>query len=169
MDTRTELVTYFGLEKSWTTGLALFGAAALVLAIWLWLAKGPYRGAAVPLALFALVELGIGAGVALRTDQQAGELLQQLDGGNELSAERARMQGVLRTFEIVKLAELVLIAAGVGLTYALRSSNFAFSAGVGLIAQCSLLLLFDLIAERRAEPYFEALGGAARASAAPSP
>jgi len=162
MDTRSELVTYFGLEKGWTVGLALFGACALALALYLWLAKGTYRGAAVPLGLFALIELGIGAGVALRTDSQLSKLLQQLDAGADMGAERARMDGVMKTFEIVKLAELGLVAVGVGLTYAMRSRDFAFAAGLGLIAQCSLLFVFDAVAARRGQTYVEALATSAK-------
>lgn len=164
MDTRSELIGYFNLEKIWTSGLALLGVAVLVLAIYLWFAKGAYRGAAIPLGLFALIEIGIGAGVALRTDKQMSELLAQLDSGADMSAERARMERVMRTFEIVKAAELVLIAAGVGLSYALRSNDFAFAAGLGLIAQCNVLFLFDAIAERRGQPYLAALSSSSAAA-----
>ena len=157
MDLRTELVHYFGLEKSWTIGLALFGLAALGLALFLWFARGPYRGAALPIGLFALLELSVGIGVAARTSDQVAGLLEQVERTSDMAEERLRMERIVRTFEIVKVAELVLLATGVALTYALRSSHFAFAVGVGLIAQCGALLVFDLIAERRAEPYLAAL------------
>src|SRR5262245_48330552 len=100
MALRTELLHYFQLEKSWTTGLAVFGVAALALAVWLWFMKGPYRGAALPLGLLALFELGVGAGVALRTPRQVTELIARIDDNQDLAAESTRMKGVMRAFEI---------------------------------------------------------------------
>jgi hypothetical protein len=157
MNLRSSLIHYFQLERLWTIGLSLFGFAALALAVYLWLAKGSFRAAALPLGLCALFELGAGLGVALRTPSQVSALLVQLESGQDMAAERARMERVAHTFEIVKLVELALILVGVGLVYARRASDFSFAVGVGLIAQCSLLLVFDLIAERRAELYLTAL------------
>jgi len=75
------------------------------------------------------------------------------------SAKIART-GVMRSLQIIKIVELALFAAGVAMTYAMRSGGFAF--GVGLVAQSSLMLVFDLFAEARAEPYLRALQGLAR-------
>jgi hypothetical protein len=157
MDVRTELLHYFELEKSWAVGLAVFGVAACALGVSLWLAKGAYRAAAIPIGLVAVLELGIGVGIAARTDKQVSELLQRLEAKQDMGAEQARMERVARTFEIAKGVEIALFAIGVTLTYALRSSDFAFSLGVGLITQSVALLLFDLIAARRADVYLSAL------------
>ena len=154
---RAATLTYFGLEKVWTTGLAVAGICALILAISLWLSKGAYRGSAIPLALLGLFEIGIGAGVALRTDRQVHDLVAQVDSGEDMTVERDRMVKVMRTFEVVKIAEIVLITVGVVMTYAFRDRPMAFSAGVALIAQCGALLVFDLVAEQRAGVYASAL------------
>jgi hypothetical protein len=156
---RDALATYFGLEKVWALSIAAVGLALLGLAVWLWLARGEYRGMAVPLGVIALIEIGVGLGVGLRTDGQVAQLVAQLDASPAAlaSTELTRMAGVMRTFQLIKIVELVLFASGVALTYVMRSSAFAFAAGVGLVAQTSLMLLFDLFAERRAEPYVRAL------------
>lgn len=162
VELKEALGTYFGLEKAWAMGLTAFGLVALALAIFLWTSKGAYRGAALPVALLALVETGVGAGIVLRTDRQVEELVTQVDAGADLRAERARMGRIVQSFEVAKVFEITLIGLGIAMTYGLRSRDFAFAAGVGLIAQCGTLLVFDLIAERRAEVYVSALGGPIR-------
>jgi hypothetical protein len=157
MSVRTEIVSYFELERVWTWGLAVFGLLAVVLAGYLWFAKGAWRGAALPIGALALIEIGVGVSVALRSPAQAAELVRRADAGDALGPERVRIDGVVRTFSIIKVAELILIAAGVALIYGLRASNFAVAVGLGLIVQCSALFAFDLIASRRAEVYREAL------------
>jgi hypothetical protein len=158
---RSEIATYFQLERAWTWGLAVFGLLALLLAGYLWFAKGPWRGAALPIGLFALVELGIGITVAVRSPAQAAELVRQASAGTDLGPERVRMEGVARTFAIVKLAELGLIAVGIGLIYGLSGHRFAVAIGLGLVVQCSALFAFDLVAASRAEVYRGALVAAA--------
>jgi MFS family permease len=152
-----EIVTYFQLERAWTWGLAVLGLLGLVLAGYLWLARGAWRGAALPIGIFAIIEIAVGVSVALRSPAQAAELVRRADAGEDLGPERVRIDGVARTFAILKIAELMLFAAGVVVIYGLRGSSFAVAVGLGVIVQCSALFAFDLVASRRAEVYRDAL------------
>jgi hypothetical protein len=58
---------------------------------------------------------------------------------------------------MVEIVELCLFAVAVVLVFAGARSDFWFAFGVGLLAQTSLMLTFDLIAERRAVAYVAAL------------
>lgn len=156
---RDQIVSYFSGEKSGAAVLVLIGLCALSAGAALVLRGGGYRGAALPILLVALVELGVGIGVYARTDRQVAGILAGTEQAPQdtARAELSRMSAVMRTFEIIKIVELVIIGAGVVLVYALRRNDFAFAAGIGCIAQGATMLLFDLIAERRAEPYVAAL------------
>jgi hypothetical protein len=67
------------------------------------------------------------------------------------------MKSVVRTFEVLKILEIILIAVGIALTYAFRRNDFAYSAGIGMVLQGSIMLVFDLVAAGRTERYLEAL------------
>jgi len=156
---KEQLIDYFIGEKRAALILVVAGIVALATAIALVATRSSYRGMAVPLGLVALFELGIGVVLLTRTDAQIAALLDQFARvpANMARAELARMGPVMRIFVIVKIAELLVLAGGVILTYAARRSDFAFAAGVGCVAQAGLLLVFDLFAERRAERSIEVL------------
>jgi hypothetical protein len=158
---REAIMSYFMAEKYGAMILLFAGLATLGAAIALVAIRSSYRGMAVPLALFALFELGIGGGVGARTDGQVAGLLDKFTHApSEMAREElSRMGPVMRNFEIVKIVEIAVFALGVALVYACRRNDFAFAAGVGCVLQASLLLIFDLIAARRAEVYVEALRG----------
>jgi hypothetical protein len=63
----------------------------------------------------------------------------------------------LRTFEMLKIGEITLIALGIALTYTFRRNDFVYSAGIGMILQGAIMLVFDLVAAGRTERYLEAL------------
>jgi len=156
---RDQLLTYFAGEKLGGIVAALLGVVALAVAIALVASRSSYRGMAVPLGLIALLELGVGIGVWARTEKQVATLLGELERApaEMARAELVRMHTVMRNFRIIKIVELVVFVLGVVLTYAFARHPFAFAAGLGCIAQASVLLLFDLLAEHRAEPYVAAL------------
>lgn len=156
---KEEIIAYFLAEKRWAVILLGVGIVALAAAIALIATKSSYRGMAIPLAFVALGELIIGGVLVARTDGQLASLLDQFARApaGMADAELNRMGPVIRNFEIVKIVELLVFAAGVILAYAAKRSDFAFAIGVGLVAQASLLLVFDLIAARRAERYVELL------------
>lgn len=156
---KEEVIAYFLAEKRAALILLAVGTVALAAAIALIAAMSSYRGMAVPLGVVALGELIIGGVLVARTEGQLAAILDQLarEPAGMARTELARMTPITRTFGIVKIVELLVFAAGVTVAYAARRSDFAFSVGVGCVAQASLLLVFDLIAERRAERYLDLL------------
>jgi len=156
-----ELARYFAAEKAESVLFVAAGALAIAASIWLVASASAYRGMAAPLALIALIQVGVGASVYARTDGQVAALESSLHDGAPnrdaaVRAERARMSRVLSNFQTYKYIELALFAAGVALALFARR-DFVFSVGAGLIAQSSLMLLLDLFAERRADRYLEFL------------
>ncbi|MCI0389833.1 MAG: hypothetical protein MOB07_13880 [Acidobacteria bacterium] len=156
---REAILSYFMAEKYGAMILLFAGLATIGTAIALVATRSSYRGMAAPLALFALIEVGIGGGVWARTDGQVAGLLDEFSRAPSamVRGELSRMGPVMRNFEIVKIVEIAVFALGVTLAYACRRNDFAFAAGVGCVLQASLPLVFDLIAARRAEVYVEVL------------
>jgi hypothetical protein len=156
---REELGAYFAGEKRGAIILLISGVIALITAIVLVVYRSAYVGMAVPLVVLGLAEVAIGGLLWSRTDAQVATLLAELAmaPSGMARSELARMEPVMRTFGVIKLTELLVLAAGILATYAFPKSDFAFSVGVGCVAQASLLLVFDLFAERRAAHYVELL------------
>jgi hypothetical protein len=149
------LASYFDGEKQgalWCVGL---GCAAAMLAAWLWRAHHPFRAMAAPLALIALAQLALGAGLWARTDGQVAELRAGLvaEPGPARERELGRMERVNANFKWIEIVEAALIALGVGLALTMRARPTLMAVGMGLVLQASVMLVFDLFAERRADVY----------------
>lgn len=153
------LIRYFAAEKQEGLLFVAVGVAALVVSAFLLRGGGPYRGMALPLAAVALIQLGVGGGVWLRTDRQVADLSARLDRESAAYrvAETARMEKVMSGFRLYKAVEIALLAAGIGLALLFPSRDVLYSAGIGLVAQAALMLVLDLFAERRAREYLDAL------------
>jgi hypothetical protein len=95
------------------------------------------------------------AAFAGRTDHQVSWLTDQIRSTavTAVPAEVSRMQRVRRSFQMALAFEGFVIAAGVVLALASRSTPHLFAAGLGCIGAGALLLTFDLIADRRAALY----------------
>jgi hypothetical protein len=168
-DLATALTTYFSAEKQAMLPIIVIGLVATVAAGWLTFGAGALRGMAIPLGLIGLLELGVGVAVYARTDSQVAALDDQRarDAQAMITAESTRMAGVMNAFTIIKIVEVVLIALGAGLAWSLSRSDFWFAFGVGLVVQATVMLVFDLFAERRAGPYVEALAHASPSTPVP--
>jgi len=153
------IVGYFAAEKSESVLFVAAGALAVAASIWLWAGASAHRGMAFPLAAVALIQLAVGASVYLRTDGQVAALAAELERDPAAAAGRelARMERVNANFQIYKYVEIALLAGGIALSFAAGRRELWFGVACGLIAQASLMLLFDLFAERRAALYVEAL------------
>jgi hypothetical protein len=172
MSMQSQLLRYFAEEKAESAIFVLMGVVALGVSVWLWRTGSSYRGMMWPLGLIALIQLGVGGAVYLRTDGQVAALTAQLSSapGAYQAAEVARMEVVMRSFALYKVIELVLFAVGVGLTYAFRNRETLYAVGIGLVLQSSLMLVADLFAEKRGDEYLEqvrALPAPVAATAAP--
>jgi hypothetical protein len=153
MDPKTQMSSYFSAEKWEGLVFALVGVAAMALTAWLW--RGPYRGMGIPLTLIALIQIGVGGSVFLRSDTQLAMLSEQLtkEPAKLKAEETPRMQQVMTNFRIYKAVELLIFALGVALTFLYPHRELVYSAGIGCIAQAAFMLVLDLLAEHRGAAY----------------
>jgi len=138
---------YFAEERR---GAAIFLAAGVVaIAVSVTLATRPtaYRGMIPPLAVFGLVEIVVGATVFRRDRAAAAD-----------ARERARMRRVLASFRVYRVAEIVVLTAGLTLMMLFPRHTPLYAAGLGCLLQASVLLVLDRLAERRARDYASGLG-----------
>ncbi|MFY9550879.1 MAG: hypothetical protein WAU32_06990 [Thermoanaerobaculia bacterium] len=152
----SELLLYFAAEKQGAILIAAIGVASGILAAYLWLAEGPFRAMAWPLAAIGLGQLALGVGLFLRTDPQIARLLEGLRSRPQatMQSELARMEKVNRSFKVIEAAEVAALATGLFLALALRQRHPAWAAvGMGLVVQAAVTLVFDLFAEHRALAY----------------
>ena len=141
-------------------GAVLFlaaGLAALTVSLGLALSRTAYRGMVPPLGALGLLEVLVGAIVLRRTPRPA----------EELERERARMRRVIASFRIYKVAETVVLTAGLTLMMLFPRHTPLYAAGLGCLVQASVLLVLDRVAERRAREY--AAGLDATSSPRPGP
>ncbi|HEX2569772.1 MAG TPA: hypothetical protein VH877_09460 [Polyangia bacterium] len=154
-----ELVRYFSAEKSESLLFLLAGVGALVASALLVRNGSPYRGMAIPLVIVGLIQVVVGASVYLRTDAQVATLTGLFDGTpTEFQrAELARMAVVMRSFQIYKAIEIVILLGGIVLALLYPHRERLYAAGIGCILQGSLMLVLDLFAEKRGQIYIDAI------------
>jgi hypothetical protein len=105
----------------------------------------------------------VGSLLVYRTPGQVARLTRQLEEEPERfrDEELRRMRRVLRTFKILEGTEIGLTAAGVGLAIGGAAAGRAYrpmeGVGIGLAIQAAALFVQDLLADRRAKRYFQAL------------
>lgn len=159
-DMLPHILMYFRAEKTAGFYLLLIAVVAIAVSAWLWWSKSRIRGMALPLALIAIIELGVGGTVYLRTDRQIDSLTEQYYSNPVAykSTEIARMGMVMTSFQIYKMVEMALLILGIALVVVFRARPFIFSIGVGLIVQMGILLAFDWLAAQRAALYMDAIG-----------
>jgi len=151
--------SHFGAEKLQSLLFIAVGTLAIVLALRLLRRRSRLRGMAVPLIAVALIQLGLGASVYLRSDAQTARLQQQAQQAPAQfkSDEAARMRSVIANFERYRRIEIGLLALGMALVVLLRNREFWFAFGLGLVLQAGVMLALDHFAETRAHSYFKAV------------
>ncbi len=107
----------------------------------------------------ALIQISVGLGVGLRTPKQAEDLEAQFTTAPALfrQVEIPRMEAVMKYFRLYKMVEIALAIIGLLLTYLLHEMMFWYAFGIGLLAQAGIVLVLDLLAERRGEMYLNAI------------
>ena len=153
------LARYFAEEKQGSLVFVGFGVASVLAAILV--ARSPWKGALWPLLVLGLGAVVVGSTVYLRTDRQVAELQALLDRDPaELRArELPRLERIQRTFRVLKMAEIALVAAGLALTFVFSRGSTAYAVGIALAVEAAVLLGLDLLASRRADVYVDALRG----------
>ena len=154
------LTTYFRGERGIGMALVPVGFALLALAFYLWRTQsgGFMWGLVAPLVVLGLAGAAGGAGLVIRTDAQVAELTAQHaeDPAAMASAEAERMEKVNANWPRLKIVWLVLAAAAFTLLFVVKK-DWAVGLGLALLLTSTLGMWIDVFAERRAEPYTQAL------------
>ena len=148
---------YFAEERRGAAILLGAGLVSLTLSLGLAMRPTSYRGLIPPLAFFGIVEVAVGATVLSRTSRRV----------EDLENERARLRRVIASFRVYKVAEIVVLTAGLTLMMLFPRHTPLYAAGLGCLIQASVLLVLDRVAERRAREY--AAGLDATSSPRPGP
>ena len=158
------LTVYFNGEKHAGLLLAGLAVAGLIAAVIMWRAGSPLRSFAATIGILALAEVALGVGLYLRTGPQVSRLDGQLrsDALAYYSAEAPRMLRVQRNFVIIEYVELAIIVTAAIAALALKSRSGPAGIALGLLVHASILLAFDVFAERRGAEYVSALAAARR-------
>lgn len=153
------LTTYFDGEKS--AGLVLVGMGAIACAWAVVVRRGLSDAAGMfwPVVIIGALQLAIGVGLAARTPSQVAGLRATMERSQTelLAAETPRMEKVQRNFVVIEVVEVVLMVAGVALALGFKGTPYRSEVGMGLALQATVMLVFDLLAERRGALYLAAL------------
>lgn len=151
--------------------LVPFGLFCAVLAVVAVRAeRGPFGwGFAVPLLLLALLAVGVGGGVGLRTPAQLASLtaLFHSDPVAFAAQELARMGKVNHNWPIYLAIWVGAVGSGIGLRFGLQA-DWARGLGIGLVFFGASGMIIDGFAERRAHVYMAALEALASSGQPPA-
>jgi hypothetical protein len=152
-----ELTAYFAAEKQGGVLLIVLAAASIALASWLLATKHAFSAMAWPVLVLGALELVIGVTIAARTAAQVAELEAGLRSRRAatVTVEVERMARVNGTFELVKKAEIALIAVAIVFVLVRPAPATLGAVGLGILLQCAVLLVFDTFAHHRAERYVQ--------------
>lgn len=136
-------------------GVAMVAFAAVTLRA----ERGGFAwGLAVPLVVFGLFAIGVGAAVGLRTAGQVAAIESgfQDNPGAMVADELPRMQKVNDNWPLYIGMWTTLVVVGLALRFGLKA-DWAHGVGSAIILIGAVGFLIDGFAERRARPYTEAL------------
>lgn len=164
MISRTDIEKYFLAEKQAGLIFLILGIAAIIVALIaiLTIKTNVWKGAAIPLIIFGVIQAAAGYVVYSRSDEQRISNVYAVDmNPDKLTKEEIpRMQKVTKNFPIYKWIEVTLIIAGIALFIAYRSrpeKALLYGLGLALIIQGIILLTADFIASKRADTYLQQL------------
>lgn len=152
---------YFNAEQAESLVFFGLGVVAMAIAVWFFFFKNDamFRGMAWPLALVALIQLGVGYTIYTRSPKDLARVENTLqnDRSRIQSEEIPRMEKVMQSFVIIRWTEIALILAGLGLFFFMKDSAFWRGVGIGLAVQAALMLCADYFAEARGHVYLAEL------------
>ena len=158
---------YFSGEKQESLLFLIVGIIAILLAVtfWFFIKTNPafYKGAAIPLLAFGLIQMIVGYSVYSRTDEQRKDIAYKIGinpGSLVKQTELPRMKKVMKNFVIYRWIEIAFIIAGLVLIFLFRSNadkTFWYGFGVALVIQAVIMLGADYFAEKRGKVYTEEL------------
>lgn len=153
------IATYFAGEKHGGLVLAGVGLAMLITAVVLFPARLELRSLAITVGVWGLLQLGIGLGLFLKTDGQVAALQTQLATSKEAmtAAELPRMEKVQKNFVVLEVVWVAMIIVGAIVAWRLKENSAVCGVALGILINASVLLAFDIVAERRGATYLAAL------------
>jgi hypothetical protein len=154
-----EIHTYFAAEKAESllfVGIGILSLLAGLTCIFYLKTKMAY-GLSLPLIVIALIQIIVGGTVYLRSGKQAEQLIRlyQESPKQYAAAELPRMRKINKSFDVYKVIEIGLLAAGIGLIarHYSKKDHFWLGFGISLAILSSIMLVADLFAESRADAY----------------
>lgn len=155
------LKNYFNAEKAESLLFIGFGIVAVLVSIYFFffLKESFWKGLAVPLLLFSIVQIVIGTTICIRSpkDNLRVENILKNERQKIQSEEILRMEKVIQNFVFYRYFEIAMIFTGIILIYALTDYGFWKGFGLGLFIQCAVLLSLDFFAEKRGNSYSQFL------------
>ncbi|MGH9203066.1 MAG: hypothetical protein ACRD2A_17715 [Vicinamibacterales bacterium] len=161
------LTVYFDGEKNAGMLLAGWAVAVLMTAVVIFRAGSAFRPFAVTLGVVAVAEIALGAGLYRRTGPQVARLEEQLRSApaQYYADEDVRMARVQRNFLVIEYVELFVIVVASVAAVLFKGRPGVVGVALGLLISASILLAFDLYAERRGAEYVSAIADAQRGAA----
>ncbi|GAB2622344.1 hypothetical protein [Belliella aquatica] len=152
---------YFNAEKAESLLFIGFGILAVIISIYFFfvIKETFWKGIAIPLVFFSIVQIIIGATVFTRSpvDNARVENILKQEFHKIQSEEIPRMEKVMNNFVNYRYFEIAMMFFGIVLMYALSNYGFWKGFGLGLFLQCAVLLSLDFFAEKRGHFYVEHL------------
>lgn len=148
--------TYFHGEKYGGLVLAAVGVVMLVTALVFFPARHELRAFAITAGVWGVLQLAIGVGLFFKTDAQVAALVAQAPSAM-LQTERPRMEKVQRNFEVLEVVWVALVIVGALVGWRLKDHHAVAGVAAAIVINAGVLLMFDLVAERRGATYLAAL------------
>lgn len=155
--------TYFTEEKIESLFFIILGIISVSLSfVFLLIIKYSfYKGFAYPLLIIGFIQLMVGGIIYVRSPKDINRVNSiVIETPEKITTEELpRMKNVMKSFELYKWVELILIISGLLLFIVFFTSNLRFWKGFGLslCIQAAIMLALDLIAANRATVYIEEL------------
>ncbi len=150
---------YFNAEKAESLLFMGFGIFAILISIYCFfiLKDNFWKGLAIPLVFFSLVQIAIGTIIYTRSpiDNLRVEMIIKNEPNKIKSEEIPRMEKVMKNFVYYRYFEISMILMGVFLMFSLSNYGFWKGFGLGLFIQCAVLLSLDFFAEKRGHTYLQ--------------
>lgn len=123
------------------------------------LQKPLLRGLSYSFLPLSMVLLIICIGVVVRTPKDVERLTSWYESSPQKirTEELPRMERVIKSFAVIKIAEICLFMAGIVVTVFFWKNELVRGIAIGLILEVAVLYLFDTIAEARGKIYVEFL------------
>lgn len=155
------IIKYFNSEKAESLLFMGFGVFAIILSVYFffYIKEGFWKGLAIPLVFFSIIQIVIGTTIYTRSplDNLRVENILKYEPHKIKTEEIPRMEKVMKNFVYYRYFEITMIFLGIILMYALSNYGFWKGFGFGLFIQCAVLLSLDFFAEKRGHFYMDNL------------